>query len=132
MWQNVALCDFMDYPRFTAQSRSIVGAVVISYALVFTLGLGELSAMDKDALRAALERLGWSQAALARRLGFHVNTVNKWATGKVDAPHHVAEYLRAMLLVLEIVAAPSAGPKLDPGLRRLVKRSPAVAALADA
>ncbi len=50
--------------------------------------------LDKIELREALFGLGWSQVDLARRLGVHQNAVYLWASGKVEVPGYVEEYLR--------------------------------------
>lgn len=60
-------------------------------------------AMDNHQLKSALSELAWSQAELARRLDCDINTVNRWATGKVPVPGHVVEYLRVMRLAKQIM-----------------------------
>lgn len=57
--------------------------------------------MTGEEYRVALRRLGWSQAKLAGRLGFHVNSATNW--GKSGPPAHVVEYLRVMLLAREML-----------------------------
>lgn len=52
--------------------------------------------MTGDELRAALGRLGWSGAELARRQGRGANAVSAWVTGKRPVPDHIIEYLRVM------------------------------------
>ena len=41
-----------------------------------------------------LRSLGLSQIAFARELGLNVNTVNRWATGKLPVPQYAVAYLR--------------------------------------
>ena len=59
--------------------------------------------MTEKQLTDALHRLRWSQSDLARRLGVHVNTASAWATGKVEVPGYVVEYLRVVGLAKEAV-----------------------------
>lgn len=57
------------------------------------------TAMTPDAFRASLDVLGWSQKEFSERVGIHVQTVNRWATGYEGAeiPKWVTAYLGAML-----------------------------------
>jgi len=50
--------------------------------------------MDKEELRAELKRRGWTQTALAKRLGVNVVTINRWCQGTRPVPPAVATYLR--------------------------------------
>jgi len=52
--------------------------------------------MTGPELRATLERLGLSQAALARELGKHPDSVMRWCNDKVPVPKMVALYLAQM------------------------------------
>lgn len=47
-----------------------------------------------------LRRSGLSRAALARRLGLHVNTVSNWGD---EAPEYALAYLRLLVRVRELV-----------------------------
>ena len=60
--------------------------------------------MTGQELKSALERLGWSQAELGRRLGVHVNTVTNWVNN--GAPPHVVEYLRVLGLARQMLEKP--------------------------
>jgi transcriptional regulator with XRE-family HTH domain len=53
--------------------------------------------MTAAEFRAALETLGKSQADLAREFDVWPETVNRWATGKVDVPGRTAAYLNLLL-----------------------------------
>lgn len=59
--------------------------------------------MDTVNLKSTLSRLGWNQAEFARRYGVEPDTVNRWCTGKISIPAHVAEYLRVMDLARQIL-----------------------------
>lgn len=60
--------------------------------------------MTGQEYKAALARLGWSQAELGRRLGVHANTVINW--GRDGPPGHVVEYLRVMELARQMLEPP--------------------------
>ena len=61
--------------------------------------------MKPSDLRAELAALGWSQADFAERLGVHVNTVNKWATGKAEIPGPAIAYLILAVKVRDLAKA---------------------------
>ena len=50
-----------------------------------------MTALD---LTTTLRSLGLTQAQFASELGVHVQTVNRWATGKIAVPRYVIAYLR--------------------------------------
>jgi DNA-binding transcriptional regulator YiaG len=52
--------------------------------------------VSAEEVRALLDRLGWSQGELARRIGAHRVSVNQWATG-VREPPPVAQTLLRVL-----------------------------------
>jgi transcriptional regulator with XRE-family HTH domain len=53
--------------------------------------------MTSDAFRAALDRLGLTQAGAARLLGVNDRTARKWACGETPVP----ETVRRLLLACE-------------------------------
>lgn len=64
--------------------------------------------MTAAEFRATLKRLGLRQRKLAGLLGVDVNTVNRWATGKV-AP--VPQYAELVLSLIEQLAAECRGKR---------------------
>jgi DNA-binding transcriptional regulator YiaG len=52
--------------------------------------------MTSDEFRAALKALGVRQRWLAARLGVDANTVNRWATGKLDVPQYAVAYVELL------------------------------------
>lgn len=59
--------------------------------------------MTAAAFNAALEKLGWTQAYLARRLKVHPNTVLAWAKGRSHVPGYAEEHLRIAKLAQRIL-----------------------------
>jgi transcriptional regulator with XRE-family HTH domain len=57
----------------------------------------EYHAMTADELRAALKKLGWTQAEFGRRTGMSPDAVSRWCMGDVKPPPWAAAYLEAML-----------------------------------
>lgn len=53
--------------------------------------------LSADDLRNLLDELSWKQSELARRTGLTHNTISRWATGQVETPLWVGEYLNAMV-----------------------------------
>lgn len=54
--------------------------------------------MEKDALKKRRERLGLTQAELAKVLGFASNTVSGYETGRLEIP----EFMELVLEALEV------------------------------
>lgn len=52
--------------------------------------------MTPTQFRAALDRLGLSQAGFARALGEHERTIRRWSAGDTRVPNAVAILLRLM------------------------------------
>lgn len=59
--------------------------------------------MDNQELKDKLERLGWTQADLARNSGITVQTVNSWYKGKTAVPNPVAALMRYRLSVQRVI-----------------------------
>lgn len=58
--------------------------------------------MTASELRAARQRLGWSQARTARALGVHDRArISDWETGRRPVPPVVAESVRAQLALAD-------------------------------
>jgi len=57
--------------------------------------------MDTDELRDILDRLGWSQGELARRLGRNERGVRKMAQGTAPVGADVARWLRGIVTLVE-------------------------------
>jgi transcriptional regulator with XRE-family HTH domain len=72
--------------------------------------------MTPERMRECLSALGWSQRALAARLGLpdRSATVRQWCNGHTRIPEHVAAWL-------EHVAAPIAAQPLPPGWQIVVE-----------
>jgi len=53
--------------------------------------------MTPDQYREAIERLGLSQVAAARRLGVDARTSRRWANGERDIPAPAERFLRYLI-----------------------------------
>lgn len=65
--------------------------------------VGYSRAMMPDEMHEALKELGWTQGALAARLGVHRNTVGDWVRGHTEVPGYAVEYLRVVRLARRIL-----------------------------
>ena len=77
-------------------------------------------AWTRKELRAELKRRGWTQTALAKRLGVDVVMINRWCQGTRPVPPAVAAYLRvepegAVAAQLQLSAARAAQRDSWPG-----------------
>lgn len=59
--------------------------------------------MTAAELNAALSRLGWTGARLARRLAVSERQVSKWRRGRAPVPGPAAEAVRLLLLAKEML-----------------------------
>lgn len=64
--------------------------------------------MTADELRDILDRLGWSQLALARFLEANPRTIRRWMLGEIAVPGVVALVMRA------IYERPSLAAEINP------------------
>lgn len=55
--------------------------------------------MPPSQLKAALITLDWSQAELARRIGYAPNTVSRWITGEMPTPKWLDAYMDALIAI---------------------------------
>ena len=59
--------------------------------------------METTELHEKMERLGWSQADLAKNTGSTPQTVNSWYKGKTPVPNPVAALVRYRLAVQRVM-----------------------------
>ena len=85
-----------------------------------------------SALRTYLETIGWSQRALADRLGIHETRVRRWASGAAETPPAVLAWLDRLAAAHRAHPAPvgyaaasstSHGSRLHSGTRTVAVRS---------
>ena len=62
--------------------------------------------MTPEEFRKHLAILAWSQHDLATLIGVHVNSVNRWVTGRGRVPESVAEWLTIMSEFMQQTAPP--------------------------
>jgi len=78
-----------------AQDKQPIPPTVAAYLRDVELeSEGQGQGMTGDELRADLKRRGWTQTALAKRLGVGVSAVNRWCQGTRPVPNTMAAYLR--------------------------------------
>lgn len=66
----------------------------------------EPESISAEDVRAAIERLGWTQRELSRRLGVHVNTAHGWCVS--GGPAWLGVHLRLLVSLADLVNGPSA------------------------
>lgn len=60
--------------------------------------------LDHKQFRAALKRLGWSHAELARRVDVHANTVSRWLAPGGQIPGPAIAYVALSIQILDWAA----------------------------
>ena len=63
-----------------------------------------------DRLRECLSSIGWSQRALAERLGLHETRTRRWASGRYPIPENVADWLERLAAVHDGADLPEGWP----------------------
>jgi len=59
--------------------------------------------MASDQFKDALRLVGWTQRQFAGRMGVDEATVSRWASGRLPVPQYVAEYMRVVVAVSEVM-----------------------------
>ena len=67
--------------------------------------------MTPTRFRACLESIGWSQRALADRLGLHETRTRRWASGRYEVPQNVADWLQCLCDAHDAARLPEGWPE---------------------
>ena len=77
--------------------------------------------LKMESLKASLDKLGWTQAKLAKITDYNVNTVTRWMTGHTEAPTIVLKYVEASIRIQQLEIPPAIMAQLE----KLVKQQAA-------